>query len=338
MKNKIGIVAGDLFWSSIPYDSLNVQDAFNRVIASDIIMFEKDIRLNKILKGDEKYSFVKDAFSQNKRLITIKDWNDLIKLSNDYDLLVSSAKLAPKTRYPHSMFSRLRCPIGAWDVGGADILTDTAPYNYFLLKGPIWKEWIKNINPTGLSFVTGTPHYDYYYDDFCGFGKPLDSENFHKKYNIQKTKKKILITPSNPMSHTAQFKDNLLNLEKLSKIAQTKNYELLVKTYPHDYVYREDEGNFTGIYKRPNSLSSGKTQYEYLAERFGNIKILESQDHFSALKNVDLVFNMSGSHIAWETYLTKSISFSMNYASQPYFNNTKCVTDYVIFHDDIINK
>ena len=84
MKNKIGIVAGDLFWSSIPYDSLNVQDAFNRVIASDIIMFEKDIRLNKIFKGDEKYSFVKDAFSQNKRLITIKDWNDLIKLSNDY--------------------------------------------------------------------------------------------------------------------------------------------------------------------------------------------------------------------------------------------------------------
>jgi hypothetical protein len=337
MKNKIGVVAGDLFWSSIPYDSINVQFALNQIVATDIIMFEKDIRLNKKFSGKEQFAFDKSLFVNNKRLVIISNWDDLVKLSNDYDFLISSAKIAPKTRYPHSMFGKLKCPIGAWDVGGGDVLTDTEHYNFFLLKGHIWKSWMQLINPNGSSYVTGTPHYDYYYEDFCGFGKPIDKVSFNNKYKIQTGKKKILIAPSNPSSHTAQFKDNLLNLEKLSKISQRLGYELLVKTYPHDYVFSEDNNHYTGVYRRPNLLSPDKPQYEYLSEMFSNLKILESQDHFAAMKNVDYVFNMSGSHITWETFFTNAISFSMNYKQQHYYNTSKSVPDYIKFPDSIIN-
>jgi len=337
MKNKLGIVAGDLFWSSIPYDSLNVQLAFNKVTNTDIIMFKDDIRLNKKFTGKEKFSFDKSLFVNNNRLVVIKDWSELIKLSNDYDFLISSAKIAPKTRYPHSMFKQLKCPIGAWDVGGADILTYTEHYNFVLLKGHIWKTWMQKIHPNCFSYVAGTPHYDYYYKDFSGFGKIDDADVFNKKYKIDSNKKKILIAPSNPQSHSAQFKENLSNLEKLSKISQLLGYELLVKTYPHDYVFSENDNHYSGIYRRSSLLSPNKPQYEYLSNTFPNLRILESQDHFTAMKNVDYVFNMSGSHIAWETFLTNAISFSMNYEKQPYFNRPKYLPDYVKFPDDIIN-
>ena len=119
---------------------------------------------------------------------------------------------------------------------------------------------MQKIKPSASLHVTGTPHYDYYYEDFVGYGKPIDGDSFHKKYGIHPNRKKILITPSNPASHTDQFKENLVNLEKISKIAQTHNYELLLKTYPHDYVLREKDFAFTGVYRRPNTISSEKTQ------------------------------------------------------------------------------
>lgn len=337
MKNKIGVIAGDLFWSSIPYDSLNVQLAFSRETNADIIMFDKDIRLNKKFTGEEKFSFDKNHFTDNKNLVVIKNWDDLTKLSRNYDFLVSSAKIAPKTRYPHDIFKNLNCPIGAWDVGGADVLTYAKTYNFYLLKGEIWKNWLQNINPTGMSYVTGTPHYDYYYDDFSGYGKPLNQDKFYQKYSLDPNKKKILIAPSNPSSHVSQFCDNLSNLEKLVKIAQQADIELLVKTYPHDYVLRENDSNYTGIYKRHSKIAGEKTQYEFISTTFPYIKVLESQDHFASLKNVDLVFNMSGSHVSWETFLTKSISFSMNYSNQAYFNRPKYLPEFVKFPDDVIN-
>ena len=44
---KIGIFAGDLFWSSCPYECLDVFRSVSREFETDLIMFESDIRLNK---------------------------------------------------------------------------------------------------------------------------------------------------------------------------------------------------------------------------------------------------------------------------------------------------
>ena len=45
-----------------------------------------------------------------------------------------------------------------------------------------------------------------------------------------------------------------------------KDIELMVKTYPHDYVFNEAESLYSGIYRR--QFYKGKTsQYEYIKKR-----------------------------------------------------------------------
>ena len=51
----------------------------------------------------------------------------------------------------------------------------------------------------------------------------------------------------------------------------------------------------------------------------------------------DAVFNLAGSHVAWETYLTDSYSYSMNYFNQPYFQKLSYLPEYIEFPDKQIN-
>ena len=44
---KIGVFSGDLFWSSCPYECLDVFKSVSREFETDLIMFESDIRLKK---------------------------------------------------------------------------------------------------------------------------------------------------------------------------------------------------------------------------------------------------------------------------------------------------
>ena len=186
-------------------------------------------------------------------------------------------------------------------------------------------------------FVTGTPHYDGYLDEFepHSLDPILSEKEFKEKYQLKQDSTKILIMPCNPSSHRKHFEDNLAQLKKIYKLAEKHNVEFLIKTYPHDYVFYEDEIAYSGVYKRPYTYNV--PQYTFLKEQFPKAKILESQDHHSAMKYCDKLFNISGSHVAWESYFTKIISNSLNYEEQPYYVNVNFLPEWVKYPDDLLN-
>ena len=57
---KIAVFLGDYFWSSVPYDGLDVQDRLMWTVDRDVdlLMFSQDIRLNKTFDGHEHYDLV----------------------------------------------------------------------------------------------------------------------------------------------------------------------------------------------------------------------------------------------------------------------------------------
>ena len=63
LEKKIAVFAGDLFWSSIPYDSLNVYREVSKQYNCSFVMFENDLRLTKKFSGNEKFYFDKSLFS-----------------------------------------------------------------------------------------------------------------------------------------------------------------------------------------------------------------------------------------------------------------------------------
>lgn len=332
--NKIAVFIGDYFWSSVPYDGLNL---YHELAESDLnvelLMFDRDIRLNKKFSGNEKFHFNKDFFTKVKNLKTLKSWDELIKVSKDYSLIISSAHVAPKTRYPQNLHL-LKCKWAAWDIGGVDLLVYATPDNqirmsapnYFFLKGESWVKWISEIkgeDKIDYAFASGCPHYDYYLDDAdLKYGKPLLKNEFILKYGLDKNKNFILVTPSNPAAskHGEQFDENEHVLSFLNNESCKYNTQVLLKTYPHDYVFNEAQSLYSGIYHR--KFYKGKTsQYEYIKKVYPNIKVIDSQDHFAAVKHSQKVFNISGSSISWETYFTESKVFSMNYSNKQYFNS-----------------
>ena len=65
---KVGVFAGDLFWSSCPYEQLNIVHYLSQHCEADLVMFEQDIRLNKRFTGEEKFRFDTDLFRNHPRL------------------------------------------------------------------------------------------------------------------------------------------------------------------------------------------------------------------------------------------------------------------------------
>ena len=351
---KIGVFLGDFFWSSIPYDGLPLYNLLSEHYETDLIMFDDDIRLNKKFQGHEKFYFNPEHF-RNCNLKTVANWDHFYEISSNYELILTSVHIAPKTRLPYSApvssswtsFSPdnkikkikiAQCPVAVWDAGGADVLANPRIFSDFIfVKGPIWKDWLVKMGENEDNvFVTGSPHYDNYLDEFLPFmPEPiLNKKEFNTKYQLSENSTKILIMPCNPGSHKEYFEENMEQLEKIYRLAEQYSTELLVKTYPHDYIYNETEEPYTGIYRR---VYTDKPQYQFIKDHFPSIKIIESQDHFSAMKYCDKLFNISGSHIAWETYFAKTTSYSLGYENQPYYKNLPYLPDYISFPDDLMN-
>jgi len=343
---KIAIFIGDFFWSSVPYDGIPLYNLLSSHFQTDLLMFKQDIRLNKEWEpGDDlKFKFNNTVFCNNPNLRMIKSWKQFYEISAEYDFILTSVHVAPKTRYPVNAKGRghekiAQCPIGVWDVGGADILTNAIKFaDYFFVKGTIWKEWlIKLGEDRDKIFVTGSPHYDYYLDEFKPYmvEQILDKEQFYEKYELNDASIKILVMPSNPGAHKEHFHENVVNFKKLYELGDKHNIGFLIKTYPHDYIFYEAEFPYSGIYKRPGGY--GIPQYAYLKKNFPKAKILESQDHFSAMKYCDKLFNISGSHVGWESYFTDIQSCSLGYEQQPYYKTVSFLPDWVEYPDDYLN-
>lgn len=339
-RKKIAIFLGDCFWSSTPYDGIPLYNFLKNHYSVDFLMFESDIRLNKVFNSSEKFNFDTKKFKNLSNLKKIKNWDDLYNASLNYSLIITSSRIAPKTRFPFkSKKSRslIECPIAVWDIGGADILTDAVQFaDYFFVKGPIWKKWmIKMGYDEKTIFITGSPHYDKYLEEYetHAIEKVLNRQQFNEKYDL-KYEKRILLAPSNPASHTKQFNESMNSLETMVRLCEKNNIELLLKTYPHDYIFYDNEIPYSGIYKRKYT---NKPQYQYIADMFPTIKIVESQDHFAAVKHVDKIYNMAGSSIAWETFFTNSVSYSTNFKKQKYYKKLSYLPEYIEFPDEEMN-
>jgi hypothetical protein len=331
---KVAVFLGDFFWSSIPYDGIRLLESLQNLnIDVDLLMFDKDIRLNKIFTGIEKYQFDSNIFKLKTNLKTIKNWSEFYSASKDYSLILTSTHIAPKTRYPHELKNNKHCPIAVWDIGGGDILTNAIHFSdIYFTKGAIWKEWLqkeKNISGKNI-YVAGTPHYEEY------ILKEFKIEDFYKKYNILSEQKLILVCPTNPASHVSQFEQNLKELETIFSIigSSKQDFRVLIKTYPNDYLFYEDDAQYSGVYKR---VYGTKPQYEFLKNKFPDAIIIESQDHFSAVMNCDVLFNMSGSHISWETHFSKAKSYSINLEDKPYYKGVHYLKN-VVYPDDLYNQ
>jgi len=328
---KIAIFLGDFFWSSIPYDGIRLLESLQDIgIDVDLLMFDQDIRLNKNFVGIEKYQFKSSVF-KIKNLKTIKNWRELYSISNDYALILTSTHIAPKTRYPHELKDNKQCPIAVWDIGGGDILTNAVHFaDFYFTKGAAWKEWLQKEKriPEKQIYVTGSPHYDEYFLD--NFKK----ETFCEKYGTTPKQKLILVCPTNPASHVSQFDQNIQELEKIFSIAARYDSRILIKTYPNDYLFHESDDQYTGVYKR---IYGSCPQYEFLKNKFPDAIIIESQDHFDAVTHCDALFNMSGSHISWETHFSKRKSYSINLKDKPYYKKVHYLKS-VTYPDDVYNR
>jgi hypothetical protein len=329
---KLAIFGGDLFWSNLPYEALNYYYKVKKNNSNTkLIMFENDIRLNKVFSGNEKFFFKKDHYTGCKDLITIKNWDEFYNISNDFDLIYTSCKIAPKTRYPHNIKNNLKKNnICAWDTGGVDILVDSQFFaNKWIVKGKIWKEYLINaprserkIKPEDVK-VGSCPLYDRYVNKKLKINPIMSKNNFFKKYSISENEKVLLVTPSNPGSHQAMFNENLNLLSKVLSVFKNNNFSIVLKTYPHDYMFYENESRYSGVYKRKNFLNKLKTQYDYLMSldvfKNNDVKLIESQDHHEAILYSDTMYNMSGSSISWETFYSDCKSFSIGYEKASFF-------------------
>jgi UDP-N-acetylglucosamine 2-epimerase len=244
---------------------------------------------------------------------------------------LSSVHIAPKVRYPHNIKNNVKCPIACWDIGGADILTNAIHFStFYFVKGKNWKLWLSDLGVNEKNvYVTGSPHYDFY-------EKVCDVKEFDKKYNIE-NKKKVLICPSNPSAHKVQFSENINVLRELIEESKKRDVKVLIKTYPNDYLFYDNEENYTGVYRRYSKNFSDLPQYENLKSIFPELEVVESQDHFEAVSHCDAMFNMSGSHISWETHFTKNQCYTSNHTNKPYYKSVNYLKN-VIYPDDIYNK
>lgn len=331
---KIAVFLGDFFWSSVPYDGYRLlkQLQKNLDVQVDFLMFEKDIRLNKKFSGKEKFIFDTNIFKSESNLITLKSWNDLYTISKDYHLIITSTHIAPKTRYPSDIRSKKKCLFAAWDIGGLDIMTNAIHFaDLYFVKGRNWKKWLcdKGLKDENI-FITGSPHYDDYIIQSYDEKKRID---FFKKYSLNKDLKTLLICPSNPGSHKEHFEQNITQLQKLVNLSKKLDLNLLLKTYPHDYVFYENETPLSGIYRR---IYNDKPHYQFLNSIFPELTVVESQDHHSAIMFSDIMFNMSGSHVAWETHFSKCKSYSTNYKDKKYYGQVSYLKD-VKLPDEIYN-
>ena len=335
---RIAVFLGDFFWSSIPYDGLELYNALSIDFDVDLLMFAKDIRLNKKFDGTEKYKFDINVFKSVKNLKMMNNWGDLYEISSNYSFILAPTHICAKTRYPHDFRKKIKSKMIAWDIGGSDILTSAVKFaDHFCVKGDIWKEWlIRMKHDESKVFVTGSPHYDHYargntIDD--SFNLTLDE--FRTKYGISDSIENIiLITPSNPKTHIEHFNKNVKELEKLYT-SLPESASLILKTYPSDYLYSEHEHQYSGVYK--SYFFGVKQQFVWFQKKFPKIKIIESQDHFSAMKYSNAVFNMSGTHLAWETIFVDAVSYSMNHIGQAYYKHVSYLPEYVEYPDDILN-
>ena len=351
-KEKLAVFIGDYFWSSIPYDGLPLHKCLSESFDTDLIMFNQDIRLRKTKDKFNgcRFNFYNKNFVRSKNLVLIKDWNEFYAISRRYSLILRGPHIGAKGRRPGVEFRELtRCKTAVVDIGGSDILHSDA--DYYMVKG---EEWIGHLNalpwkhvarpkPESV-FVTGSPHYDpYHVETIPGHDKPLDRKGFYIKYGLSTNKGIILVVPSNPSAHCKQFADNMESMNKLVGRADREGYHVAVKTYPHDYVFYEKSNEYSGVTKKwvggLDGVNTNKSMsmYDYIMKHVPGVFIVESQDHFSVMMAADRVFNMSGSHIAWETIFTNATSYAVGFEGQPYYCGSAKLPKEVRFPDDKVN-
>lgn len=334
---KIAVFGGDLFWSNLPYELLNYYEKLNKKYNVDLLLFEKDIRLNKKFVGYEKFFFDSKKYTDCENLVIIKNWEEFYKISANYSEIFCSCKIAPKTRFPYDFKEKIKTKITVWDTGGTDILTDSHYIaNNWITKGSVFKDYLlvgertTNVCDSENVQIGECPLYERYFNNEIVHGKLLDKKSFLDYYGLDVDKKTILVCPTNPSSHTKQLRDNIFTLESILSEAENLNIQVILKTYPHDYVFYEKNYQYSSVYRRENALNHKEPQYKTLIDNYKSLTLIESQDHHESILYSDLLFNMAGSSIAWETYYSDCVSFSNNFVGAEYYDAVKYLPGFVL--------
>ena len=338
---RVGIFGGDLFWSNHPYEVFNFYQKIKTELGSaSLILFKDDIRLNKTFSGREKFYFDKNIYAQCEDLITVKGWKDFCKLSEKFDLIYTSCKLFPKTRHVPNIREHLKCKVCAWDVPGIDILVDSQYFaSQWIVKGQMWKEYLLNAPRTDKLVkenqikIDTCPAFRRYVSK--NLINPVMKKNeFLRKYNLDSEKKTLLIAPSNPGSHKSLFNENLRLINLVVDVFLKNDFQIILKTYPHDYIFYENQKIHSGVYKRKNFLDSSMPQYEFLKRSINSdITVVESQHHHEVILYSDFLYNMSGTSLSWETYYSECQSFSISSEKKNVYKNLSYLPGCYFPHD-----
>ena len=324
MKKTLLLYFGDVFWCTTPYEGVEIFNELSKEYNVIPVFGSGDIRIHKTWRGDEKFWFDKSIFQS----LPYEEANgqsellDIYNKTNSELLLMSShmqfkSHLAQRNRF----LKRNGVKICLWDIGGGDGLycdSPTAGWDFFLAKGDMWKEIMKDSekfpkfcgakmkeNPENI-FVTGSPSFDH-------LVTPSNRFIFCEKYNLDHSLPIVAYLPGNPRPDSKYSKsmnelhEGLLKLQKL-------NHQICFKTHPGDYISTESINEYHGVH--PRARMGGYAGPRYTLDPFNRFELIDAQDGFDLYKVCDFaITNLS--HVGFELGLINKPIVSYNMKDYP---------------------
>lgn len=328
-----------VYWPKNPYFEINFVKYLkkkNKDWNIKLLLNEDDVRLKGIQNKKTLNSFDKNIFN-NKKVIKLKKYEDLIDLTNNIDLFIGSNQITDRRKITiDELFNYVKCKKLIIDLYGYDTIKKNFCDNadYIFVKGEKLKKWLNkdNINKEKI-FVTGSPYFDYYKkNNFKNFD--VDKNSFFQKYNLNIEKQTICLTTTNLCS--SRIKMNEQNLNEFIKFYQKfKNkYNFILLSYPNDYLYYE----ISKKYIRSNIDKEEQPDYQFIKNKIKNLEIIECQDNINALHFCNKVFHLSVGALSSEIlfYFWK-MSYTMNFVDKDFYLNKVGYSKHIRFPDDICN-
>ena len=303
------------------------------------ILKDDDIRLHGIKNKKTLISFNHKDYKNIKNIIIIKEFDELIDITKNFDLFLCTNLVIDRLKINHEIFFKLiqtkKCII---DVCGYDIVKKgyfNLNIDYFLVKGKIMKEWLikMEVNKKNI-YVVGSPLFDY-----CNkhkLKKNLISKSkidFYNTYDLDQNKKTLLLTTTNlRSSRTSMNSENYNEIKSLYYNYKDK-YNFILLSYPLDYLFYEIDIKF-----RRSENKDKCPDYKYLIKNFKNLKVINANENYDALKYCDYIFHLSAGALSIETILLyNKISFTMHFKDKDYYKKKVGYSQHIEFPDDKIN-
>lgn len=336
MTKKIIFYSG-VFWPKNPYFEINFINYLknqNPTWSIKLLLDENDTRIDNISNNKTLINF-QDKYN-NKDIIILKKYEELVELTKDIDLLIGTNIIVDRRKITFdNLCYFIKCKILIIDLFGYDIVKKNTFNNadYIFVKGPIFKKWLikNNFNKKNI-YITGSPYFDYYKkNNFNNFDK--DKKDFCKKYNLNKDKQILCLTTTNLCS--GRMSMNKQNLQEIIIFYEKfeKKYNFILISYPNDYLFYEINKK-----SRRSKIQEDIPDYLYIQQKLKKLKIIECQDNNNSLKYSDKIFHLSVGALSSEIlFFFNKISYTMNFDDKEYYTTKIGYSKNIRFPDDICN-